>query len=91
MGDRNLEKFRNDWDDVVSSLADSVSNRNLASILLEQMQKSQKLKPKVDKWMSYPKGHAKKTYSRLLDMMDRQLLLERQRANRADINEWRKA
>ena len=50
-GDRHMEKFRNNWNDCVQNLAEPIDESHLASILLVQMQQSQKLKIAVDKWM----------------------------------------
>ena len=82
MGDKDMERFRTEWENCVQNLAVRISDTNLASILLVQMQQSQKLKPGVDKWMAYPQGHRKKTYQRLLNMINLHLYVQMQRNNR---------
>ena len=89
-GDNQIEKFRNDWENTVVNLHFGVSRRQMAVILLEQMSNSMVLKSRVDRYRrKYPDD--KKSYSRLIGILDRHIQEQRQVANRKQLdNEQRR-
>ena len=79
-GDKHIESFRNDWEMLVEGLPHRTERSVLAELLLEQMTKSTILKSKVDK---YRKKHgSKKSYSKLIAILDRYLHEQTETANR---------
>ena len=89
-GDNQIEKFRNDWENTVDNLHFGVSRRQMAVILLEQMSLSTVLKSRVDRYRPrYPDD--KKSYSRLIGILDRHIQEQRQYSNRRQLdNEQRR-
>ena len=85
-GDPHIEKFRNDWEHTVVNMHHSVSRDQRATILLEQMSNSTVLKSKVDRYKKqYP--NAKKSYTKLIAIMDRYIQEQRQVTNRKQLDQ----
>ena len=80
-GDSQIERFRNDWENMVVNMHHNISRDQLAAILLDHMKDSDVLKSRVERYKKhYP--NERKSYTRLIAIIDRYLQEQRQIANR---------
>ena len=80
--DGEMDMFRDRWDHYVDNMREPLKDEQLAEILLEQLEKSEVLKPDIDNYKRMKDDDENKTYSYLLESMDRHLSLMAKKCNR---------
>ena len=82
-GDKQIERFRNNWDGTIAGVVEEPNEKLLTEILLEQMVKSSVLKEAIMAYRRLKKDDPSKSYQGLLDIMERHLVLAHQCKNRS--------